>query len=370
MLYSVMENELNCPRNQGEQQRKGKHKESTFFFTVYSLIISTLLLYITARLLPATVIAHPMKCYLSNSHKPAVINSLHLKNTTLLRSCRSHRYYTNYQWRFGPAILIIVNYHRTHYNNTVFFDNDYFPLFCEVYKYDYDVLYVGPSNNDTFRILGNEQYTNGRLSYHSVRVAWDYLGFNSIDNYYGMLFMNDDSYVDALNLNEMNVFVSYHEPPFPQQDHWGAWERRFAEANGTMKENAIPAFDAINTDTFLRDICGEWRWSENGHGWSDFFYIPAKQIPIFLRMESILFSYNVYLEVAVHNALICLSKHSIRNCNHWYCVVSYYEYTHIHPVKYHLEENRYFAISLLTRNISRYDRWHFNNGKLVIVQSV
>lgn len=290
-------------------------------------------------------------------------------NTDAIRSCRNHKYHLSYQHNGDLKVLIVVNYHYPSYNNTVFFDEEYFPLFCQKFKYDYDVLFVGPSRNEEHEILGNGVYTRGRQSYHSVRVAWDYLGVSTIDSYLGMVFMNDDSYVDPTNLNDITPSVSYHETPFTYRgNHWGPWDRHFPESNGTIKEDAIRAFEEINGDRSVNSLCGEWRWTENGHGWSDFFYVTRDQIPVFLQLESILFKYKVYLEIAVYNVMMCLSNHSIRNCNHVGCLLNYYEYTHIHPVKYSSMKNRLLSLSLMKRNISRYDRWLFQNGHYVVEQ--
>lgn len=52
-------------------------------------------------------------------------------NTDAIRSCRNHKYHLSYLHNGDLKVLIVVNYHYPSYNNTVFFDEEYFPLFCQ-----------------------------------------------------------------------------------------------------------------------------------------------------------------------------------------------------------------------------------------------
>ena len=277
--------------------------------------------------------------------------------TSSIRSCRSHTYSINYRPNSGNTLLIVVNYHNALYANIQFFDEEYFPTFCSLYKNDFDVLYIGIQKNDAYRVISNHLKPGGWFSYHSARVARDYLGFDCIDAYVGMLFMNDDSFIDPINLNDMNTSYSYYETAriLAENGIWLWWRNKTYE--GLSFEEAFNhAIQVINADPELRNVCGEWKWTNTSHGWSDFFYVSRAQIPLFFMYESIMFQYKVFLEIAVYNIMKCITKHAINSCNHIGCVLSDYEYLHIHPFKYSRSNYRKAALQYMTRNYSRYER--------------
>ena len=239
-------------------------------------------------------------------------------------------------------------------------------MFCSIYKNDFDVLFVGIQKNDTYRVISNGLRPGGWFSYHSARVAWDYVGFDSIDRYIGMLFMNDDSFIDPLNLNDMNTSFSYYETSRSQRDdeNWLWWRNKRYE--GQSFEDAFNnTIQMINSNPVLRNKCGKWKLTHLAHGWSDFFYVSREQIPLFFMYESLMFENKVFLEIAVYNIMKCITKHAINSCNHIGCVLSDYEYLHIHPFKYSRTINRIAALQYMTRNFSRYDRVLFVNRHVV-----
>ena len=286
----------------------------------------------------------------------------------MIRSCRSNRYSTTFQAYSGGTLLIIVNFHDLYFSNIEYYDEEYFPTFCSLYRNDFDVLYVGTQRNNTYRVVDNGLSPGGGwFSYHSAKVAWDYIGLDCIDQYIGMLFMNDDSYIDPVNLNDMNPSYSYYETTKHQKEknYWCWWTDK--KYNGVSFEEAFnKTISVINTDSQLSSVCGEWIMTPTAHGWSDFFYITNKQILLFLHFESVMFKYRNFLEIAVYNILKCFTNHAINSCNHIGCFLSDYEYLHIHPFKYSRSENRIAANRLMTRNYSRYDRVVFSGGRVVM----
>ena len=288
------------------------------------------------------------------------------RNTSYIRSCRSKRYSIRYQPQSGLTLLIVVNFHNVFYSNIQFFDEEYFPEFCSIYKNNFDVLFVGIQKNDTYRVVSNGLRPGGWFSYHSVRVAWEYIGFDYCDRYIGVLFMNDDSYVDPLNLNDMNTSYSYYETTRNHRENgvWQWWRNKKYEGH-SFEEAFNNTIQIINSNPVLRNECGKWMWTSTSHGWSDFFYVSREQIPLFFDYESIMFENKVFLEIAVYNIMKCITKHAINSCNHIGCVLSDYEYLHIHPFKYSRTINRITALQYMTRNFSRYDRVLFVNRHIV-----
>ena len=285
-------------------------------------------------------------------------------NTAMIRSCRNHHHHLDNKPISSETLLIVVNYHYAYYQSISFFDNEYFPEFCRLYSYDFDVLFIGVKEDKQNRVINNGLLPKGYMSQRSVHTAWEYVGEEYSLRYSGLLFMNDDSYVDPINLNEMNLSYSYYEGNVPLQrgNNWLCWDWHYGNVSA-FRYNVKGAIEEINASPELKSVCGEWKWDAMQHGKSDFFYITRDQLVLFLQFEDIFFKHYNFLEVAVYSTMKCLTTHSIRNCNHMPCRVSDYEFTHIHPLKYSKEANRRFAMTVMRRGFNRYEHYSFYVGR-------
>ena len=86
-------------------------------------------------------------------------------------------------------------------------------------------------------------------------------------------------------------------------------------------------------DPEVNETCQFSNPDNTRRGFSDFFYIAAPDIDLFLKMSTVMYSQRVFLEMAVPTMMYCLTKETVIDCNHGMmpmrktCV-------HMHPVKY------------------------------------
>lgn len=90
----------------------------------------------------------------------------HCRNKTIVRSIDNRQ-------SLSSVILIIVNYHYSSFNNTPFFDNEYFPIVCSLFESDFDYLFIGPKEDSINRVLSNDLPERGYFSYMSLNRALD-----------------------------------------------------------------------------------------------------------------------------------------------------------------------------------------------------
>ena len=75
-----------------------------------------------------------------------------------LRSYRNHKRVPasqkNIKDYFTRTVyLFVVNFHFIFYDNISFMDESYFPTFASIFKYDFDVIYIGPESNSPYRVV-------------------------------------------------------------------------------------------------------------------------------------------------------------------------------------------------------------------------
>lgn len=284
----------------------------------------------------------------------------------MIRSCRNHHFSDNCLNVRNNTILIILNFHEVYYYNIPWMIDHYYPLFCALYSHDFDLLIVGIEENKELKVINNDLPSRGWYSYHSVNSSVEYVGWERMNKYEGFMFMNDDSFVDPLNVNRYQLDVAFHEPqyPYPDNHYWGHWYRtdRYKDwiVNHTLK-----AFEEINS-TPLVSQCGEWKWYHNDHGWSDFFYVPHSLFSFFLATERVLFRNHVYLESAIYHLMNCITNVTVSNCNHVRCRIDGYDYDHIHPLKYSKESNRLIALSIMERKLNSGEKYYYNKNSVTV----
>ena len=255
-----------------------------------------------------------------------------------------HRFRTH---NSSAIYLIIVNYHYGFYSSYSFLNESFFPRFAYHFHFDFDVVYFGPRYNETVWILCNRLPNRGFYSYHTVNVALAMFRDAAERPYAGYLLMNDDSYVDPQFLNSLNLSSSLSEPTkkYHNSGYWD-WKIR-SNSHGVRFPVALDrAIKLLKEDPEMNKTCQFSNPDNTRRGFSDFFYIAAADIDLFLKMSTVMYSQRVFLEMAVPTMMYCLTKETVIDCNHGKmpmrktCV-------HMHPVKYSIRSMQKLALERL-----------------------
>ena len=225
---------------------------------------------------------------------------LHFRNHSLVKS--AHRF----DYRYDRIMLFVVNFHFNITSAIPFLEKSYFPEFARRYKYNFDVIFVGPASTDPSSILSN---------HHSVAVAYKHLQKKKY-KYAGVFFMNDDSCVEPTFLNDydhsrsMRSNLNTWEP----KQLW-QWNFMKNENNVLFPEALDNAMMKVKSNPEIEEKCPYYR-GEKWRGWSDFFFISNKDMPLFLILEKAMYENLSFLELAVPNIMACLNATRIVECNH------------------------------------------------------
>ena len=246
----------------------------------------------------------------------------------------------------NKTYLFIVNFHWIKYNHTDFIRNQYFKRFSEYFQYSFDVILVGPKHDEENKVYGNTLRENGYYSYYSVPFTYDLVCKKQKCNYDGFFLMNDDSYVDAQNLNQYNLSISYHEPssPFiPDRKKWG-WPWAKNPLKKTFLEGYNDAIQELMNSPF-NQTCNLYDQQFRRKGYSDFLYLTKDDIEIYNQVAIAMFKHRVFLEMASPTAFACVGNTFFLDCN--YSGKNYPMCVHQHPVKYSKNGNKNYAMNRL-----------------------
>lgn len=276
--------------------------------------------------------------------KPAYEKLLRFRNHTLVSSSKID--FSEYKKK--KIVLFVVNFHFTYYTGAPFIRNEYFPEFAKHYKYDFDVMLIGPSSHNEYGIVNNQLPEKGYYSYHSLAVAHSLLPPKMGFHYFGYFVMNDDSCVDSILLNTYDHSKSMSE-------HINSWNRSQQWMWNVMKNSNKVSFPnalfntikELKSDQEVRDRC-PFVHNITYKGWSDFFYICKRDMPFFLKMEEAFYRNRNFLELAVPNMLACLNATEITDCNHGF-MPKITSCVHVHPVKFSWSKNRVLCMRRLRR---------------------
>lgn len=246
----------------------------------------------------------------------------------------------------AEVMLFVVNYHYRKYAASLFFERDFFPRFSRHYKYDFDVLYVGPSTEDQFRIYNNHLPEKGYYSYHSLSIAYHYLCQEHHICYSGYFLMNDDSCLDPIQLNSYN----HHQSMSEERKRWSPthpwkWNTEFNEDGKLFADTIQQAVQHLKQLSHRVSKCPFVR-DEIFYGWADFFFVYAGDMSLFLRLEQEMYDQRVFLELAIPTILSCFHSTTIADCNHGQnnsnasCV-------HSHPHKYYSQHAQTSCLSMV-----------------------
>lgn len=254
------------------------------------------------------------------------------------------------------VMLFVVNFHFNQTGATTFLRETYFPEFALRYKYNFDVIFVGPADANHTDVLSNSLPQKGYYAYHSVAVAYNFFQAKKY-KYAGYFFMNDDSCVDPDFLNEYDHKQSMRSNLNP----WSpsrAWQWNYMKnEKGVSFPNALE-MAMKQVEDVAGEICPYYK-GEKWCGWSDFFFITRRDIPLFLVLEKAMHDNLSFLELAVPNMMACLNATKIVECNHGpmqfiqTCV-------HLHPVKYSKVENQELCMKRIRReaiNVKPYSHY-------------
>lgn len=106
--------------------------------------------------------------------------------------------------------LLVVNHHWDFFSTVRFFRETYLPRFHKLFRYNFDVIYLAPTNQSSRRIISHKQKKGGWYSYYTLAVAYQLYG--NLTNYDGYFLLNDDAALDPLYLNEYDLTTSFSEP--------------------------------------------------------------------------------------------------------------------------------------------------------------
>ena len=266
---------------------------------------------------------------------------------------RNHTLVTNSQINFSEykkkkIILFVVNFHFVLYSGVPFIENEYFPEFAKHYKYDFDVIMIGPSSDDKNNIVSNQLPEKGYYSYHSLTVAYSLLSPKQGFHYIGYFVMNDDSCVDPIFLNNYDHSTSMSEPinKWEPSQKW-MWNMMKNSNDVRFPDALFDTIKQLESDEEVINRCPFYH-NQTYKGWSDFFYICERDMPFFLRLEDVFFKNRNFLELTVPNILSCLNATEVIDCNHGY-MPRIVDCVHVHPVKYSWNKNRVLCMQRLRR---------------------
>ena len=253
--------------------------------------------------------------------------------------------------------LFIVNFHWPFYDQAEFIRDTYFREFSNYFHSSFDVILVGPSHNDTLLVYGNGLRKNGYYSYYSMPFVYHLLCEKQRCNYEGFLFMNDDSFIDPVFLNDYDLTRSYSEPHINYTRTMGwTWLHQpnfFHIPNWRAYDNAVR--ELMNSD--FKEVCDLYDQANRKKGYSDAFYLYKDDVKIYNTVATKMYEHRVFLEMASATAIACIPNHDhFIDCNHWpmkhrrRCV-------HMHPLKYRKKNNKQIALSrMIRRKLNRVPR--------------
>lgn len=211
---------------------------------------------------------------------------------------------------------------------------------------DFDVVILGPWEDKKLAVLPNGVPVHGHLSYHSLWVAYHQLCVVESCNYFGFLFMNDDSYIDPRYLLTYDLKYSWTEGSRPMQfDKRWQWYMKKNDRGVLYKDAFANAMKELKK-TQWNQQCQFGDGTNQRRGFADFFYLVAKDMPAYYEMMYVMKKHRVFLEMAAPTVNWCLTHRTIDNCNHGRmknrrtCV-------HMHPVKLRQEGMKEFMMNRL-----------------------
>ena len=254
--------------------------------------------------------------------------------------------------------LFVINFHYPKYNSIQFIRDNVYKQFAKKYKYDFDILFVGPKGNKELKVLDNHLPPRGYYSYHSLYVALNTFKPELGYHYAGYFLVNDDSCLQPELLNRENHKIAMSEPKkvWRNDGKW-LWNSRKNLKNELFSNAYFKAVKEITQMKTYHSLCYS-NSQELTRGFSDFLYLPKSNISAFIMLESIMYKHYVFLENAVPYIMSCLEATEIKDCNHGK-MMDREICPHLHPVKFSKERDRLICIHRITNKTlrERPDTW-------------
>ena len=235
----------------------------------------------------------------------------------------------------SASLLIIINFHWVKYQFSSFIRNRYLPKFLQYFNQSFDVVLTGPRTHPQSLVIGNTLPKKGHYSYYSMPYIYHLICEQRSCNYTGFLFMNDDSYIDPLFLKSYDLSHSWSEPSEEydpvKQPHW-LWPRRRNNKGIKFHDAYNSAMAILSKDSFVSQ-CHFENVTNRRKGFSDAFYLTAKDVIIYNHIATIMYNKRAFLETASPTALWCVTQSFFDDCNHK-AMKNIQTCVHLHPVKY------------------------------------
>lgn len=254
------------------------------------------------------------------------------------------------EYKKKEIVLFVVNFHFILYSGAPFIEHEYFPEFAKHYKYDFDVIMIGPSANNENNIVVNRLPEKGYYSYHSLVVAYSLLSPTKGFHYKGYFLMNDDSCVDPtlLNTYDHSSNLGEHKNEWTRSRPW-MWNVMKNQDGVLFPDALFNAMKQFESDEEVTKRCPFYQ-NRTFVGWSDFFYVCERDMPFFLKLEEAMYKHLSFLELAVPNILACLNTTEVIDCNHGN-MPQIENCVHVHPVKYSWNRNKKLCMRRLRREV-------------------
>ena len=254
--------------------------------------------------------------------------------------------------------LFVINLHYPKYHSIQFMRDTIYGYFAKQYKYDFDILFIGPQGNKKLKVLCNHLPPGGYYSYHSLHVAMNVFKREMGYLYAGYFLVNDDSCLQPVLLNRENHEKAMSEPRVLwKNDNKWLWNSRRNKRKILFSNAYINAVKEIRLLQTYHSLCHN---DSNvlTRGFSDFLYVPESNISAFIQLESIMYKNSVFLENAVPFIMSCLKANSIVDCNHGK-MTEREHCPHLHPVKFSKQQDRSICIHRITNTTlsERPDTW-------------
>ena len=261
------------------------------------------------------------------------------------------KFVTHYHMYGNSTVyLIIVNFNWNQFTSLQFLRTVYFPRFHELFMYSFDVVYFAPSYQKQLMVVNNRLQLGGYYTYRTISLA--YRIFRDVNEYYyaGYFFMNDDSFIDPLHLNKIDLSESFSELSYDYSVNktlsW-VWNMRNNILRVSFADAYYASIEEINQSVYASK-CMLSNPNNHRRGFYDFAYIAGKDISTYYKMAAVFYKHRSFLELAGPTMNWCLSHKMVDSCNHrfWKNVSTC---VHLHPVKLSDPTNEQLVLDHINR---------------------
>lgn len=268
----------------------------------------------------------------AHSQKIVVCNPICMQLACRYLQYRNGKMSRGCQFNTTDTILFIVNFHYFNYTPVHFIEHRSFIEFSKRFKYSVDLIFVGAVESEAIGVYGTGVPIMGFYSYRSYMNAYDLFNSRQGFNYYGFMFLNDDSCLNPWVLNTLPFNVSYYERigELYESNRWKftSYKNTFGITNFEAVTLALEELNRYDVHSGPYHVTTQPYW-----GRGDFFYVYRRHSQFVRDILQTMYEYRVFLEIAVPTAVAMVNGSGIPNCNH---IGRLFVRTcaHIHPTKF------------------------------------